>query len=256
MPRLALLLVVLVIVACVFGVGRVICRRKSVFVAPRRRRCGRRRYSLCCGAVDVAVGRHSYVVMGWISNYDPNVQSTITIGKFCSLNAVTFLLNGDSGHNHNILCSTYQWDGVKRCEGRRSHISIGNDVWIGENVTILGGVTVGDGAIIGTNALVSKDVPPYTIVGGNPAKEIRPRYTPEQIARLLEIRWWDMRRIPSRLLHACRDKDIDEQLAAMEAHKRRVAPKKRREVLTGPVGEDTRGVAVGEAFNVGACSDG
>ena len=217
--RIAFVVGAVVIVACVLVLRRLM-RNKGFFVAPRifGRRQVSRRYSVCGGSVNVLVGRRSYVVTGWISNYDPQVSSTITIGKFCSLNSVTFLLNGDSGHNHDILCSTYQWTTVKRSEGRRSHISIGNDVWIGENVTILGGVSVGDGAIIGANALVSKDVPPYTIVGGNPAREIRQRYTSEQIARLLKIRWWNVSNI-SLLLKKCSGKSIDEQIATMESYK-------------------------------------
>lgn len=217
--RIAFVVGAVVIIVCVLLVRRIM-RNKGLFVAPRvfGRRHVSRRYAVCGGSVNVLVGRRSYVVMGWVSNYDPQVKSTITIGKFCSLNSVTFLLNGDSGHNHDILCSTYQWNTVKRGEGRRSHVSIGNDVWIGENVTILGGVIVGDGAIIGANALVSKDVPPYTIVGGNPAKEIRQRYTPEQIAKLLRIQWWHIKHIPL-LLRRCRGKSIDEQIATMEAYK-------------------------------------
>ena len=68
---------------------------------------------------------------------------------------------------------------------------IGNDVWIGYNVTFMPGVHVGDGAIIGTNALVTKDVEPYSIVGGNPAKLIRKRFSDDEISKLLHIAWWN-----------------------------------------------------------------
>lgn len=68
---------------------------------------------------------------------------------------------------------------------------VGNDVWIGQNVTILPGVHIGDGAIIGANSLVSKDVPPYCIVGGNPCREIRPRFDKELTEYLLNLKWWD-----------------------------------------------------------------
>jgi virginiamycin A acetyltransferase len=74
---------------------------------------------------------------------------------------------------------------------RKGDISIGNDVWMGYKATIMAGVTIGDGAIIATNATVVKDVPPYTIVGGNPAREIRRRFDEATIASLLELRWWD-----------------------------------------------------------------
>lgn len=70
-------------------------------------------------------------------------------------------------------------------------IVIGNDVWIGYEAVILAGVTVGDGAVIGARAVVTKDVPPYTIVGGVPAKPIRKRFSEDLIAALLELRWWD-----------------------------------------------------------------
>lgn len=68
---------------------------------------------------------------------------------------------------------------------------IGNDVWIGRRATIMPGVQIGDGAIIGAEAVVAKNVEPYTIVGGNPAREIRKRFSTEIIQELLEIKWWD-----------------------------------------------------------------
>ena len=70
-------------------------------------------------------------------------------------------------------------------------INIGNDVWIGYEAVILAGVTVGDGAVIGTRAVVTKDVPPYTIVGGVPAKPIKRRFSDEKIEQLLKMRWWN-----------------------------------------------------------------
>ncbi|MDU1457082.1 MAG: CatB-related O-acetyltransferase, partial [Klebsiella sp.] len=69
-------------------------------------------------------------------------------------------------------------------------ITIGNDVWIGQNVTLAQGITIGDGAVIAANALVVKDVAPYAIVGGNPAKVIRMRFSEAIIAQLLALRWW------------------------------------------------------------------
>ena len=73
----------------------------------------------------------------------------------------------------------------------KGDIVIGNDVWIGYEAVILSGVTIGDGAIIGTRALVTKDIPPYTIVGGIPAKPIRKRFTEKEISILLDKKWWD-----------------------------------------------------------------
>ena len=68
---------------------------------------------------------------------------------------------------------------------------IGNDVWIGYEAVIMSGVTIGDGAIIGARAVVAKHVPPYTIVGGIPAKPIRKRFSDEVVSSLLEIKWWE-----------------------------------------------------------------
>lgn len=79
---------------------------------------------------------------------------------------------------------TDSWD-------NKGDIVIGNDVWIGYEAVIMAGVTIGDGAIIGTRAVVTKDVPPYTIVGGIPAKPIRKRFSDEVVSKLLEIEWWN-----------------------------------------------------------------
>ena len=74
---------------------------------------------------------------------------------------------------------------------KKGDIVIGNDVWIGYEAVIMAGVTIGDGAVIGARAVVTKDVPPYTIVGGVPAKPIRRRFPEDVISDLLKIRWWD-----------------------------------------------------------------
>lgn len=76
-------------------------------------------------------------------------------------------------------------------EKKEEKIIIGNDVWIGKNVTVMGGVTIGDGAVIGTGAIVTKDVPPYAVVAGIPAKVIRMRFSEEVVKALLDIKWWD-----------------------------------------------------------------
>lgn len=88
----------------------------------------------------------------------------------------------------------YEINGIKGRAGDippASPITIGNDVWIASNVKIKQGVTVGDGAVLATECFVTKDVPPYAVVGGNPAKIIRYRFTEEQRRELLKIRWWD-----------------------------------------------------------------
>ena len=82
---------------------------------------------------------------------------------------------------------TSAWD-------RKGDIIIGNDVWIGYEAVIMSGVTIGDGAIIGARSVVTKDIPPYTIVGGVPARQIRRRFSEETIAALLELKWWNWTR--------------------------------------------------------------
>ena len=80
---------------------------------------------------------------------------------------------------------------LKKADDEGHDLVIGNDVWIGANVSIIGGCTIGDGAIVAAGAVVTKDVPPYAVVGGVPAKVIRYRYTEEQIEKLLRFQWWN-----------------------------------------------------------------
>ena len=123
----------------------------------------------------------------------------LIIRQFCQIAAgVDFIMNG-ANHQMNAV-STYPfyimegWDEeVPPLEELpiKGDTVIGNDVWIGQNAVILPGVKIGDGAIIGLNSVVTKDVPPYTIVAGNPAREIRKRFDDELIELMLEFRWWD-----------------------------------------------------------------
>ncbi|MBO0329261.1 CatB-related O-acetyltransferase [[Muricauda] lutisoli] len=141
-----------------------------------------------------------------VENFEKNVKyhfdfvgDKLIIGKFCMIASdVKFIMNG-ANHLTDSL-STYPfsifgngWE--KAMEGKtfpqKGNITIGNDVWIGYNATIMAGVTIGDGAIIATNSTVVKDVEPYSIVGGNPAKEIKKRFSKKTIAKLLELKWWD-----------------------------------------------------------------
>ncbi|MCG8331174.1 MAG: Vat family streptogramin A O-acetyltransferase [Chitinophagales bacterium] len=141
-----------------------------------------------------------------VSNFEKNVKyhfdfigDKLIIGKFCMIASdVTFIMNG-ANHLTDAI-STYPfaifgngWE--KAMEGKsyptKGDTIIGNDVWIGHKVTIMPGIKIGDGAIIATNATVVKDVAPYSIVGGNPAREIRKRFSDEEIAHLLDIKWWD-----------------------------------------------------------------
>ena len=125
----------------------------------------------------------------------------LEIGKFCSIACGAKFLFTSANHTLRSL-STYpfplffeEW-GLDRAHvpqawDNKGDITIGNDVWIGYEAVLLSGVTIGDGAIIGTRAVVTQDVPPYTIVGGVPAKPIRRRFDDATIDALLHLRWWD-----------------------------------------------------------------
>lgn len=131
----------------------------------------------------------------------PVNRDRLIIGKFCSIACGAKFLFNSANHALQSL-STYpfpiffeKWqqmpENVTSAWDNKGDIVIGNDVWIGYEAVILAGVTIGDGAIIGTRALVTKDVAPYTIVGGMPAREIRLRFSEETIAELLALKWWD-----------------------------------------------------------------
>ena len=127
------------------------------------------------------------------------IGDKLVIGKFCMIASdVTFIMNGANHLSRAISSYPFAVFGegwANAMDGKtyptKGDIIVGNDVWIGYNATIMPGVKIGDGAIIASNATVVRDVAPYAIVGGNPAQEIRKRFSPEEIARLLEIKWWD-----------------------------------------------------------------
>ena len=131
----------------------------------------------------------------------PVNNDKLIVGKFCSIACGAKFMFTSGNHTMKSL-STYtfpiffdEWEldpvNIRDAWDNKGDIVIGNDVWIGYEAVIMQGVTIGDGAIIGTRALVTKDVPPYTIVGGAPAKPIRNRFSEEIIAKLLEMKWWD-----------------------------------------------------------------
>lgn len=123
-------------------------------------------------------------------------KTKLKIGKFCSIaDGVTFLLGGEhrsdfvTTYPFNALLNSYNY--IEGHPHTKGDITIGNDVWIGSNAKILSGVKINDGAIIGANSVVTKDIPAYAIVGGNPIKLIRYRFDRETIKKLLKIKWWD-----------------------------------------------------------------
>jgi len=127
-----------------------------------------------------------------------NDNANLVVGNYCSIGAnVNIYLGGNHrtdwvttypfGHIHQDIFDNFNGNGHPSTKG---DVVIGNDVWIGSNVTIMSGVNIGDGVVISNNSHVIKNAEPYTLIGGNPAKFIRYRFTNEQIEKLLEIKWW------------------------------------------------------------------
>lgn len=145
----------------------------------------------------LTVGRHTYgtPLVRWYRERRDDVR--VTIGAFCSIaDDVILMIGGDRPIDR---ASTYPFrikfglpgaleDGFGDSKG---DIVIGNDVYIGRGVRIQSGVTVGDGAVLGSYAVITKDVRPYAVMGGNPAREIRRRFSDEHVEQLLRVRWWD-----------------------------------------------------------------
>ena len=145
------------------------------------------------GVVETEIGDYSYIC---------NDSDVIycTIGKFCSIAAQTRINPGnhplDRAALHHFTYRSAQFDmgedDPSFFEWRRDfRVTIGHDVWIGHGATVLPGVTIGTGAAIGSGAVVSKDVPPFTVAAGVPAKPIRQRFPKDVREGLLEIAWWD-----------------------------------------------------------------
>lgn len=146
----------------------------------------------------MVVGRFSYgterITINW------GQEAKLVIGSFCSIGAnITVFLGG----NHRVdWATTFPFGhifvdelGGRDIKGHPStngDVVIGNDVWVGNGATIMSGVTIGHGAVIAANSHVVRDVAPYELVGGNPARRIRMRFEPEIVALLLELSWWDL----------------------------------------------------------------
>jgi acetyltransferase-like isoleucine patch superfamily enzyme len=142
------------------------------------------------------IGDYTYgtpIILWWGEN------ARLIIGKFCSIaGGVSIYLGGnhrtDWVTTYPFLAWPDTWteaSGILGHPATRGNVVIGNDVWLGNECVILSGVTIGDGAVVATHAIVTKDVPPYTIVAGNPARVIRKRFKDEHVEALLKIRWWD-----------------------------------------------------------------
>lgn len=124
----------------------------------------------------------------------------LDIGSFCSISGhITVYLGGNHridwattypfGHIHQQQFNIFDGKGHPQTKG---NVKIGNDVWIGTHVTIMSGITIGDGACIANNSVITKNIEPYSIVGGNPSKLIRKRFDEETINQLLELEWWNL----------------------------------------------------------------
>ncbi len=141
-----------------------------------------------------------------VHNFEKNVKyhfdftgDKLIIGKFCMIASdVTFIMNGANHLSKSVSAYPFAifgngWEGAMdgKTYPNKGNTVIGNDVWLGYDATIMSGVTIGDGAIIASKSVVTKDVPPYGIVGGNPAKVIKFRFVPSDIEKLLTAKWWD-----------------------------------------------------------------
>lgn len=165
-----------------------------------------------------------------VGNFEKNVKyhfnfigDKLIIGKFCMIaSGVSFIMNGANHLTESI--SSYPFaifgnDWANAMEGKayptKGDTVIGNDVWIGHNVTIMPGIHIDDGVIVATNSTVTKNVEPYSIIGGNPAKLIKKRFSELQIKWLLDTQWWNwpIEKI-SRNVHKLTDKHIEDLMTA------------------------------------------
>jgi acetyltransferase-like isoleucine patch superfamily enzyme len=146
-----------------------------------------------------SVGKYTYGQNN-IKVYYWGEETWLTIGSFCSIaENIHVFLGGDHrtdwattypfGHINQTIFNEFNGKGHPATKG---DVKIGNDVWIGANATIMSGVEIGDGACIASNSVVTKSVEPYSIVGGNPAKNLRKRFEDDIIEQLIELSWWDM----------------------------------------------------------------
>lgn len=137
--------------------------------------------------MSIKLGRHSYCY-----GTQRGTMNTIHVGNFSSIAENTVF---DGGFNHEQNITTFPlskiWSDLPSNIKKPKDIIIGNDVWIGEGCFIMSGVTIGNGAIVGCNSVVTKDVPPYCVVAGSPARIKGRRFSSYQIEQLELIKWWD-----------------------------------------------------------------
>lgn len=192
----------------------------------------KRRIGLPVAEPHVTIGRHTYGVIPGQTVLRATADAPVRIGNFCSISAgVAIVAHADHplGFPSTYPFRTLVFDGISSFGGltnrdaiTRGPITIGHDVWIGQSAIILSGVTIESGAVIGAGAVVSKDIAPYSVAAGNPARHIRYRFSEQTIAKLLALRWWDL---SDTNLEALRDRfyseDIDAFIAAVEREKSR-----------------------------------
>lgn len=130
----------------------------------------------------------------------PFIGDRLVIGKFCAIaREVRFIMNGANHKTEGISSFPFfifgkGWEGSAPAPGElpfKGDTVVGNDVWIGYGATVMPGVRIGDGAIIASQSVVTADVPPYAVVGGNPARVLKMRFDPAQVEELLALAWWD-----------------------------------------------------------------
>lgn len=151
----------------------------------------------------ILVGDFTYIAdsdfESHVTHLYPWNNDRLIIGKFCQIAAgVEFVMNGANHQMNSVTTFPFYtlegWDMDPPASSDlplKGDTFIGNDVWIGQNAVILPGVRIGDGAIIGASSVVARDIEPYTVCAGNPAKRIRKRFDDELTALLKELRWWD-----------------------------------------------------------------
>lgn len=191
---------------------KTMCFIKNVITAPNIQVGD---YTYYDDATDPAGFEKKAVLFNW-----PEFGDKLIIGKFCSIASGTQFIMGSANHRISSV-STYPFNvfGGAWSEQTPPHLSqlprkgdtvVGSDVWFGRNCVIMPGVSIGDGAMIAAHSVVTRDVEPYSIVGGNPARFLKKRFDEELIELLLALRWWDSSpEVVTQLLPLLCDPDLD-----------------------------------------------